>query len=171
MAQMWLEKIFRSFERVVVNISRASNSIGIMAVMALMLLITADVFSRFVFNNSIKGVFELVTVGIVICVALAFAYTSIRDGLISVSVIVEHFSPKVQAAIDMFNTLLGIALFGLISWKSIQQAGVYWAKGSVTSGISVPIFPFMLVFAFGCIILCLVLVIRLVKSTQAVLKK
>jgi TRAP-type C4-dicarboxylate transport system permease small subunit len=168
---MWLKKIFLSYDRVINIISRFSNSIGIIAVMLLMLLITADVFSRFVLNTSIKGVFELVTVMVVVVAALAFAYTTLKGGLISVTVIVERFSSKTQSAIDMFNTSLGIAFFGLVSWKSIMQAGVYWAKGSVTSGIRVPIFPFMLVFAFGCIILCLVLVIRLVKSTQVVLKK
>lgn len=168
---MWLKKLCGSLERLINSISRISNSVGIMAVMALMLLITADVFSRFVLNKSIKGVFELVTVMVVVVTALAFAYTSTHDGLISVTVIVEHFSSKVRSAIDMFNTLLGVAFFALVSWKSITQAGVYWAKGSVTSGISVPIFPFMLVFSFGCVLLCLILIIRFVKSTQAVLKK
>jgi TRAP-type C4-dicarboxylate transport system permease small subunit len=168
---MWLDKVYQSLDRGVNGISRVVNITGVSLIMLMMLLITTDVILRYFFDRPLRGVYEIVAIMLVIVVCLAMAYTGIHKGLVAVDILVARFPPRLQALVDIFNSLLGLGLFFLISWKSAEQASIYKAANSLTFVSNLPVYPFVLVVTFGTGLLCLVFLVNLLKSLSRVMKK
>jgi len=168
---MWLDKIFHSLERVVGRISGAVNSAGVGVLVVMMLLVTMDVFLRYFLNRPIEGSFELVEFMMVIVVCLGMAYTGVHKGHVAVEVLVSRFSPRVQAIIDSFNWLVCLGLFFLISWKAVVYARTLWVSGMASSALYVPVFPFVLVLAFGAGLLGLVFLVNFIESVSQAVRK
>jgi len=139
--------------------------------MVMMFLVTTGVFLRYVFGRPLKNVYEIVEVMLVIVVCFGVAHTAISKGLVSVEVLVERFPPRAQALMGMVNSLLGLGLFSLITWKSAEQAITYWTEGSTTYVSNVPLFPFVLVVVFGSGLLSLVLLTQFLESMSRMMKK
>jgi len=137
----------------------------------MMLLITMDVFLRYSFNRPLKGSFELVEFMMAVVICLGMAYTGVQRGHVAVELVVSRFSPRVQALIDSFNWLVSMGLFLLISWKAVAQARVVGLSGLASSVLHVPVFPFLLVLAFGSGFLCLVFLVNFIDSVSRVMKK
>ncbi len=139
--------------------------------MVMMFLVTTNVLLRYVFSRPLKSVYEIVEIMLVIVVCFGMAYTAILKGLVSVEVLVERFPPRAQALMGMVNSLLGLCLFSLITWKSAEQAITYWTEGSTTYVSNVPLFPFVLVVVFGSGLLSLVLLTQFLESMSRMMKK
>ena len=139
--------------------------------MVMMLLVTTDVLLRYFLNQPIKGTFELVEFMMAVVVCLGIAYTGVRKGHVAVDVVVSRFSPRVQALIGSFNWLVSLGLFSLISWKGVEYARTLWESGLVSSQLYVPVFPFVLVVAFGAGLLCLVFLVNFIESVSQVVRK
>jgi len=137
----------------------------------MMLLITMDVFLRYSFNRPVKGSFELVEFMMAVVICLGMAYTGVQKGHVAVELVVSRFSPRVQALIDSFNWLVSMGLFLLISWKAVAQARVVGLSGLASSVLHVPVFPFLLVLAFGSGFLCLVFLVNFIDSVSRVMRK
>jgi len=137
----------------------------------MMLLITMDVFLRYSFNRPLKGSFELVEFMMAVVICLGMAYTGVQRGHVAVELLVSRFSPRVQALIDSFNWLVSMGLFLLISWKAVAQARVVGLSGLASSVLYVPVFPFLLVLAFGSGLLSLVFLVHFIDSVSRVVRK
>ena len=168
---MWLDKAYHTLERVVSCVSRLAHGAGASVLVMMMLLITMDVFLRYSFNRPLKGSFELVEFMMAVVICLGMAYTGVQKGHVAVELVVSRFSPRVQALIDSFNWLVSMGLFLLISWKAVAQARVVGLSGLASSVLHVPVFPFLLVLAFGSGFLCLVFLVNFIDSVSRVMKK
>lgn len=168
---MSLDRTYCSLERLVSRLSGAVNSVGMGVLVVMMLLITMDVFLRYSFTRPIKGTFELVEFMMIIVVCFGMAYTGVKKGHVAVEVVVSRFSPRVQALIDSFNWLVSLGLFLLISWKAVTQVRTLWESGLTSSVLYVPVFPFVLVLAFGSALLCLVFLLNFIESVSQVVRK
>jgi len=168
---MWLHKVHHHLERTIDGVSRIVNTAGVSVLLVMMALITTDVILRYVFNSPLRGVYEIVEVILVIVVSFGMAYTAMQKGMVAVEVLVERYPPRVRVIIDIFNSLAGLALFSLISWKTAEQAMTYRAAGETTYVSGLPLYPFVLVVSFGAALLSLVLFIQLLESITGAVRK
>ena len=167
---MRLQKAARAIERVVNPLSSITNSVGQGILVVMMLLIVVDVVLRYVFNRPIKGSYEVIEFMLVLLVFFGLAYTQTKKANVAIDLLTRHFSLGIQAVIDSTTYLLCLAGFVVITWRSIAEAEVSRVDG-VTSGLlSLPVFPFMWVVAFGSALLCLVFVVDLLDSLDGVVK-
>ena len=87
-------KILRSFvERTI----RFVATIGMVFVLPLMLITTADVVGRGFFNKPIAGTFELSEYMLAVIILLGAAYTQQVKGHVAVDFLTSRFSTKTQA--------------------------------------------------------------------------
>ena len=162
-------KTFRSFEKLAGEASRIANGIGAIFLIAMMLLIFAEVFMRYLFNAPIKGAFEMVEYMMALVVSLSIAYTGVKQSHISVELLVSRFSERTQALLDVFHFLVCAIFFGLLSWKTAYQAMV-WAKSGVTSQVLlIPVYPFTWVLAICAFLLCLVFLVQCIDALLKVI--
>ena len=157
-------------ERSVSSITRKINWVAAAAVIAMMLLTCADVILRF-FRHPIPGTYEMVGLLGTIVVSFSLAHTSVMRGHISVEFIIQKLPKRVQIVIDGINSLLGAALFGLITWQSLLYAQNLMHTGEVSMTLQMPIYPFVYGIAIGSMILCLVLLTELLQSLKRIIQK
>ena len=168
---MWLNKIYRLLKIATFGVSRVLNSAGVGIVVVMMFLVTTDVVLRYVFNRPIKSVYEIVGIMLAVVVCFGMAYSALQKGLVAVEVLVERFSPRVQALTSAFHSLLGLGLFSLICWKGAEQAVIYWTAGATTYVSGLPLAPFVLILVLGSGLLSLVLLLLFFESVSRVVQK
>ena len=167
---MTVQKYARQFRDIVFKLSRAINSVGVLFLMAMMFLMVVDVFLRRVFQNPLTGSFEVVQFMQVTLVFLGVAYTTIKKAHISIDLITARLSERTSALLESIMLFLGLGLFALITWRNILRAEELWAEKATSVLLEIPLFPFYYMLAFGCGVLCLVLIVQLVESASKAFK-
>lgn len=144
---------------------RAFNILACIAVIAMMLLSTADVVMR-LFGKPIPGTYELVGFLGTIVVSFALVFTSMEKGHIAVEILVEKLPQRAQLGIEAFCNLIGALLFGVIAYQAVLYALDMKQSGEVSLTLQMPPYPFIFGIAAGCALLCLLLVADFIKSAQ-----
>jgi TRAP-type C4-dicarboxylate transport system permease small subunit len=158
------------FEKLINSLTYRFNWIAVFAVVAMMILTSADVILR-LFRHPIPGTYEIVGLLGAVVIAFSLAYTSAEKGHIAVEFLVRKFPRNVQSFIMFVNDLVSAALFGLIAWQSILYASDLKQNGEVSMTIQMPVYPFVYGIAFGCGLLCLVLLTESFKSLKGIQEK
>lgn len=135
--------------------------------MLMTLLTCADVILR-LFGHPIQGTYEMIGFLGSLVVTFSLAYTSIEKGHIAVEIFVEKLPGRLQILIDGIGALVGLVLFGLISWQSAVYAMDLKQSGEVSMTLQMPIYPFLLGMAAGSGMLCLVLIIEMIRSFRRI---
>jgi TRAP-type C4-dicarboxylate transport system permease small subunit len=151
------------------RLSRGFNVLAGAAVVVMMLLTCADVVLRLL-RHPIPGTYEMVGFLGTVVVSLALAHTSLEKGHIAVEILVEKLPRRIQTAVEAATSLLGAALFTLISWQSLAYAADLKQSGEVSVTLTMPIYPFICGIAAGSGLLCLVLLSESIRSAVRAVK-
>lgn len=105
------------------------NAVGSTLIMAVMLLMCADVLARNLFNSPIHGVAELVAVSIVVIVFLQLAST-LRHGRMSrADIFIDHFAERrrvVGNALLAFFHLIGALMCSVVVYATLPVFRNAW---------------------------------------------
>ena len=153
-------------ERVIRGISVNINRIGVGFLAVMMFMTGIDVIMRYIFNRPISGAYELTELMMVILVFFGLAYTQIKKEHVAVDLIYSHFAPKMKIIADCVSYFLCMGLFVIIAWQSIKQAQGKWNSGLMTGTLGIPLWPFYLIVAMGCLVMSLVFIADLLKSAR-----
>jgi TRAP-type C4-dicarboxylate transport system permease small subunit len=160
-----------SFQKIIGNIAGVVNRIGVFFALIMMVLTTADVVLRYLFNSPIRGVFELTEFMMLIMVGFGLAYTQLKKDNIFVEIVAERLPRRVQAALDVFAYLLGFTVFGLIAWQCILSGNKQILRHIVSGTLGIPLQYFFYLLSFSCVLLCLVYIIDIINSVTRVVKR
>jgi TRAP-type transport system small permease protein len=139
--------------------SKWLNGISSVLIFAMMLLTAADVVMRYFFRKPILGAFEITEFFMAVVVSFAVAYAASKDGLIKVTLFTERMPVRVQAILNSFTGIPGIALFIFLTWRSFTFIGLQHDQGIYSPILSIPKYPFAVVVAIGLVFLTVVLII------------
>ncbi len=140
-------------------IERLSATIAAAIILAMMLLTTADVVGRYVFNNPVIGTVEVSEFMLLGIVFLSVGYVQAVRGHIAVEVITSWLPRRTQIGLEIFGHILGLFLYSIITWKTGVQAYNAWSIGDFSAGvIEFPLWPAKSLIPLGMGILCLRLV-------------
>jgi TRAP-type C4-dicarboxylate transport system permease small subunit len=138
--------------------SRLSKYLSYVAgfvLIAMMLLTTADVAGRYLFNSPILGVFEVTEFTMVCLVFCSLAYTQSKKAHVAVDILASLMPPKGQRFIDIINYLISFLILALITWKSIERGFEVMANKESSAILQIPVYPFMFLVALGSAALCI----------------
>ncbi len=155
-------------ESILYNLSRKAGLTAGAAVILMMLLTCTDVVMRF-FNRPLPGTYEIVGFLGTFAVALALAATSVEKGHIAVDLLVNRFPQRLQILIDAGGSLFGFVLFAALTWQSSLYALDLRQSGEVSATLGMPVYPFAAGIAFGCALLCLILITDFSRSIRRML--
>lgn len=153
-------------ERVIRNISVNINRIGVGFLAVMMFMTGIDVVMRYIFNRPISGAYELTELMMVILVFFGLAYTQIKKEHVAVDLVFNRFAPKMKTISSCVSYFLCLSLFVVMTWQSIKQVQSKWNSGLVTGTLGIPLWPFYLITAVGCLVMCLVFITDLLKSAR-----
>ncbi|MBW2340338.1 MAG: TRAP transporter small permease [Deltaproteobacteria bacterium] len=126
----------------------------------MMFLTCADVVLRY-FGYPIKGTFDVVGLLGAAVIALPIAYTQILRGHITIEFISSRYPRRVGRVVDSVNCLLNIVIYSLLVWQCSLYGNKLHNLGRVSETLQIPIYPFAYILAFGCAMMCLVLLVEL----------
>jgi TRAP-type C4-dicarboxylate transport system permease small subunit len=154
---------FLRIERLVAQIADKANWIAGAAVVFMMLITTADVILR-MFRHPILGTYEIVGFTGAVVIAFSLPYTSIKKGHIAVEFLVQRLPWLARVIINIINSIAAMVLFAVIAWQCARYAQSLRISGEVSSTLQMPTYPFLYGISFGCILLCVVLLIEFLRQ-------
>jgi TRAP-type C4-dicarboxylate transport system permease small subunit len=129
-------------------------------VMALMVVVTADVISRSLFNRPLPNSYEYMELGMVFTVYLGAAKVQREKGHVAIDMVIKHLPPRGVALVELAGCLIGLALMAAIGWWGAIAAWDSYQTSEYTGSVArIPIFPARLALVVGVIVLCLRLLI------------
>jgi TRAP-type C4-dicarboxylate transport system permease small subunit len=151
-----------NFERIIDLLTRYCDRIAQVAVVAMMLLVVANILGRFI-GMSIFGTYDYVGFINAILVAFAVAYCAVKKGHIQVEMVVTRFPGQVQKVIGIITGILSLGIFAVITWQLVILANDKWRGGELSMTALIPFHHYIYGVAFGCALLCLVILLELIK--------
>lgn len=150
---------FTTIRRLVNLVTASLNVIGTLLIVAIMLLVNADVIGRGAFNNPVSGVPEIVSMSIVAIVFLQIGETFRRGRLTRTEAVlgfIQARSPRLCTLLELVFSLAAIALIWQLYAASQPLFVKSWVRGTFEGTIgnfTAPIWPVKLVILIGCVAL------------------
>lgn len=152
------------------QLSRTINIAGLVVLVLMTLLIVAGVIGRYYFYRPITSSLEILEFMMAILVALGLAYTAVRKGHISIGLVISRFPSRVQAVVNSITSFFCLGVFATITWQAILHAESLKLEAVTSQMLSIPVYPFPYVLAFGGAILCLVFIRNLFEHLAKVIE-
>lgn len=134
-------------------------------------VVVGDVIGRVVFNHPLQGTPEMVSSAIVIICYLQASYAVRSGGMISLEAITAILPVRAQALLAAIGALLGVFLFALIFWGSIDQLIYSWTGGEYDGegALRIPAWPARFVLTLGALLTAICYAVLAVKQIGAFL--
>jgi len=168
---MWLSKVAYFISIIASPTARVVNGIAATVLTMMMVLTGADVTLRYLFNWPVPGSWELTQFMMAIVVAFGLAYCALHKGHVRVEIVVSRLPRLAQLIMNSIASFAFLSLFIIITWRTVPRALAFIDPMPTTPVLFIPVFPFMLVTAFGCAVLCLVLLKDFFEDLYQVVKK
>jgi TRAP-type C4-dicarboxylate transport system permease small subunit len=142
--------------------------IGGATLLCLMLLTVYAVIMRYVFNAPVLWALDYARVGLVVVTFSGLAYCGWTGGHIAVDFIGTFTPPSVLRVSDTIIRLICAILIGMMAWQGFEQGLDALEMGEGTNEVEIPLFPFLLVVAFGCGVYSIVLIAQALRAARGV---
>jgi len=156
------------FTGLVRDLCRELDKLACLCFFSVMLLVVSNIVLRAVLKQPILGTYELVGFLTALGISLALAHCALREGHISVGLIVDRLPFKVQAVIDSFTGFVSLIFWGAVAWYLFKYGSLMMSKGVVSLTAQIPVYPIIYLCAVGLLGLCLVLAVKLADSIKNV---
>ncbi|WP_276819673.1 TRAP transporter large permease subunit [Mailhella massiliensis] len=130
-----------------------------------------DVFCRFLFDKSLIGAMELVEFCMVILVFSCLGYIQDDRSHIRVTLLTDHFSPRVRDILEAVSTLCPFLLLCLITWCVFQNGMTKSGTNELSGMLGIPLAPFIFYGALGCLIFSLALLANFISVAAGMLSR
>ena len=115
----------------------------------MMMVTITDVFLRYVFNSPLGSNVDLTQMAMVVIVFFALAYCGWTAGHVVVDILTDVLPKSLLKVFDVLLNFIGGVLVLGIAWQSFLAAIDYAETGEVSFTLLVPLYPFLVVCAFG----------------------
>jgi len=161
-----LQRIIDKCYQVIKPVSTVFNTIGMVALAAMMLLTALDVILRKTINAPIVGAYELIQFMMAITVSFGLAYCGIEKGHITVDLIENRLSKRAHGILGIITGFLGLVIAALITWQTCVYILKQQQSQLLSQVLLVPVYPFVGLVAFGIALYTVVLLIHLFEFIQ-----
>lgn len=160
---MSLKSITVQYENCLKPFIMLTTFIAGFALVAMMLVTVYDVVLRFFFHRSMAGAFEITEFTLAIMAPLALIYCEKKRHHISVDLVVQFFSLKIQLIFDLIASLLAALIYALTAWQC--WVNIFENKfDQLTSPVLLwSVWPFIIPSAVGFLLLFLLLLSHVLK--------
>lgn len=162
---------FRGFEGAVHWTGYRLNWIAYIALGIMMVGTCTAVISRYVFNYTILGVYDVTGLIAVLVVAFGLTQTQIARGHISINYFTLKLGQRARAIVASVTWFISFGLFVVITWRLFAQAYNMQRVSDTTMTVLIPISPFAYALAVASALLCLVLLIDFTRSLAEARRK
>lgn len=153
----WCEQQFN-------RLARLFATIGGIAIVCLMGINMIAIFSRYILNDPIFGVEDLLAVNLTIFVAAAVAFGGLNQANISINVITLFTKGVLLRYTDFVAQILELLIVGYVTYSLFSIGSCGFACGAITSNLSIVHTPFYYLLAAAMGFYWLVILINILNS-------
>lgn len=161
-------------ERIEGTLARGWRALGLGANVALLLImlgVSADAVLRYGLNRPVAGTLEGVELLLVFAVFAGLARTQAERGHIAVGLLTDHLTGRPRAALAALASVLALTLFVAVTWATGGMAVRSWTMGEYSPGlIAFPLYPSRFLVALGTLFLCLQLLVELARAVTEIVR-
>jgi tripartite ATP-independent transporter DctM subunit len=126
-----------------VAITQRVAFIGVLAMLVVAFVTTADVLLRWLFNSPIDGLNEIVGMGMAVAVSATFPAGAAQRVNLTIDVLHDRVSERTLAWLKVFAALLLLLFYLLLTWRIGAYALKLQMRGAETVYVQLPMAPFM----------------------------
>jgi len=145
------------------SVNRWISGGGAFFLIPLMLLTTAEVIGRSLFNRPIAGAVELSEYLLSIFILMGLAYAQQVKAHVNVTMFISRLSYQVQVILNLLTTVIGLLIFVILAWQGFV-VGI--EERTVSDMLRVPQTPFRLLVSVAAFLTCLELLIDLGEAVK-----
>ena len=157
--------IWRKIDRGLNRFLQAMAWIAAAAVFVIMLLITADVLSRLLFNKPFVGTAEIVSSIIIMVCFMEIPYVAVKGAHVRSTTFYDKMNQTGKTLIDMLAALLGILVYACIiraSWAGFLNA-IKIHEAEIAGSLRITTVPGRFIIIFGSALMILEFINEIVK--------
>jgi TRAP-type C4-dicarboxylate transport system permease small subunit len=140
--------------------SNILSGAAMVAMVFVMLAVSADVFMRFVFKSPILGIWDLSTLAFVIIVWGPMAMAAVKGSHIMLTFLVDRLPRSPRLGLELVISLVTSGMLGMVSWRLLIHAMDMGATQTQTATLKLPYEPLGYFAAFACAIMTLAFLAR-----------
>lgn len=159
-----------TLEKIIYTMAMRVSRVAQLALVAVMAVIVANILMR-AWWKPLPGSYELVEILGAVILSMGAAYCAVARGHVTVSLLVDKLSPKKQALVDLFTSLISFVFIAAIGWGLLKYAIMTYKRGLETSILSIPLYPVYFLVAAGLIMLALTALLDIIKSISTLTGK
>lgn len=163
--------MLNQFDRALKALEKSMSFIAMIMLLGFMLLGTANVIARFVFNSPIIGATEIAQLMMAGSFLLALASTQQKKQHTAMTDLVVRYPAKARLVVEFAILFISLILFGIMTWRSTAAVISMWEYGELVEIIRIPAAPFRLLLPVGAFVLCLELINQMLQLLSKKNKK
>ena len=143
-------KIGNLFDRLLNGFAIAAGFLMIFV----MLIVTADVSTRYLLRSPITGVQEITEIALLYIGFLSFAWLLRKEGHVTMDLVMNRLSPRTQSLLTIITSVLGALVFAVLTYYGARTTWDHFQAGLYTpTAIQFPNAPILVVIPFGSCLL------------------
>ena len=135
--------------------SRVLSAAAMVAMVAVMLAVTADVFMRYVFSSPIKGVWDFSTLCFAIIVWGPMTMAALKGSHIVLGFLLDRFPRLLRLGLQLIISLVVSGMLAMVSWRLFMRAVLVGTTKVLTPTLRIPYEPFVYFTAVACALMAL----------------
>jgi TRAP-type C4-dicarboxylate transport system permease small subunit len=128
------------------------------------LVVVINVVGRYFFHSPLPATIELVGLAAAILISFSLLPSQLHNRNIAVPIVVEKLGQRAMKVFAICSLALSLCIVGVLMWTAVHLAWEMLSQFEVTSVLRVPLAPFRFVWALGCALLFIILIIQFVRS-------
>lgn len=155
------------------HIDKALVVIAACVMVAVMLIVTADVAMRYFFIRPIAWAYDVIGLYLMATIFfLALPYSLGQHSHISVDVVVHQIPRRLRHAIEALGYAAISVIFGLLVWLTADRLGVAFINSEIVDGaVSLPAWIAQVPVLIGTVVLAIHCLIRCALHTASILSE
>ncbi len=158
-AMKWFDRLKSRIQR----LNRWISGMGAFFLIPLMLITSADVIGRDLFDRPVTGAVELSGYFLAVFILLGLGYTHQVKGHVEVSIITSRLPRRPRLVLHVLTTLIGLFIFSILVWQGLA-VGI--RERTVSDMLRIPQSPFRILVAVAAFSVCLELLVDLGDSIR-----
>ncbi len=156
-------KLFNELDNFLEKLTVVFALIGGGLLMFMMILGVLDVSGRSIFSKPIPGNFEITELLMSALVAFGYAYCAVKNGHVKIDIAVGKLPVRVQQIVALLSDCATFVILVLISYETGVHAIETKSDHLVTGFLSIPVYPFVWITAFGFALFATVLMFNIMR--------
>jgi TRAP-type C4-dicarboxylate transport system permease small subunit len=158
--------VLNKFEKFNRRVSDGFEWIGLAGLLLMMVITCIDVIGAKVFKSPVLGALDIVQLSQIVAISFGMGMALIVGRHIRVESFFPLLPQRAQTVINSLIHLLGLGFFIVIIWQVCVLGYAFQTSGEYSMTAYIPYYPFAYAIALAFIPICLILLVKFLKSLR-----